>query len=221
MPGYYNKKKRFSNYTRKPKRNNFKMYQNVVVKNEELKYLDVNFTSQDPTTTGTVYQINNIAEGSEFNQRDGRNIRIKYVDVKMWWDWPAAANAPTAPVSARCALVLDRQPNGTAATYGQIFDISVASPTFAMKNVADNQYRFKILKDDLMTFYTGYAQDPLLDYFIKIPFSKSPKDSIVRYPGTTATVPNTNALYIVTCSSELAPSQTTINGVVRVAYVDM
>ena len=99
------------------------------------------------------------------------------------------------------ALVLDRNPQGSAPTFSTIFDSSVSSNCFAMKNLAFNQDRFVILHEHIGVAVGntgGDGQQGCAKGYLNFGKLKV-EDQVVRYPGTIPSVPNTNGLFWSLC----------------------
>lgn len=193
----------------------------VVENSEEKKYFETAGSQADTTATGVIVPLNNIAEGNDFNQRDGRKVRNKYVEADVVMAISTAQAVAGTTRIGTWHLVLDRQPNGTAPTFGQIFDTTICEPWQAYKNVQQFAQRFKILKTERFVIGTAEAgQTYRLNAFINM-MNLSDVDQITHWPGSTGVVPNTNALYLVYVSDETAGSQCVISWATRVVYVDM
>jgi len=87
----------------------------------ELKAVDVISTANPPSQTiaeqiiaiaDVPYCLNDVINGTDFNQRIGRKIVIKSVDIKLQLR-PYTADAAKG-LFVRCLLVWDRTPNGVA-----------------------------------------------------------------------------------------------------------
>jgi len=99
----------------------------------ELKYIDV---ASFAATSGSTYVLNEIAEGSDYTERDGRAYNAKSVQIKGF-------SKPTANGSGskhRLLIVWDNAPNGAKASVSDILDANSGFP-----NVS-NSKRFTILK---------------------------------------------------------------------------
>lgn len=107
----------------------------------EKKVLDLAFAAYPCDTTGSVTLLNGIAAGDDFNQRDGRKIKITDVQIQ---GMVSATDASTDDTYCLVMLVYDKQPNEGLATIAQIF--SQANSTSFMN--LNNRERFKILSTD-------------------------------------------------------------------------
>lgn len=104
---------------------------------------------------GQLYIVNQVPQGTNYNQRVGNHIRAKYIRVQ-WICWvPTTTNTYD---DVRMMVVWDTQPNGgaSAVVYGfpstanTILD-SFAAPIIAYKNTGLAGDRFLILRDEKMT----------------------------------------------------------------------
>jgi len=108
--------------------------------------------ANNSAATATVISLNDVNEGSGFYNRIGRTICLKSltIDYRIYPN-SVATNPPTLVHYIRCMLVYDSQPNGSLATFANIFQNisasgSVVNHGTAFPNV-DNKDRFKILYD--------------------------------------------------------------------------
>ena len=111
----------------------------------EPKYMETGLSVTSLTSTPQVFALSDIAQGDNYTQRNGNLVQSKYLQ----YEYSCNQVAGTLPINFKMALVLDRQPNGVAPTFAQVFDTSVSQLVFTMKNIAAFQERFKILKEDI------------------------------------------------------------------------
>lgn len=105
----------------------------------ELKSLDV---SGSPVldTTGEVVLLNGLAPGSGINQRIGRQVHLKSVELHC----TAQATAGTGvDQAARIMVVYDSQTNATALTIAQVLETALHNQFYNL----ENRNRFQILMD--------------------------------------------------------------------------
>jgi len=205
----------------KPRQSITTLVRRTLENSEEKKYNEVAGSGVDMPNTGTVAVINEIGEGTDFNQRVGRKVRNKYLYYDISVQPSTAIAVAGTSLNATWHLVWDRTPSGSSAAYGNIFDTTVISPTQAFKNVGTFQDRFKILKTE--TFLTGTAVNGL-GYRRQgwIPFEKAEsRDQMTQFASSAVAVPNTGALYLCFASTEGAANQMMINYGIRIVYVDM
>lgn len=181
-----------------------------LIGNQETKYVENYSIGTDMASA--VAPINNIAEGSDVNNRIGRKVKGKYIQVDVMINIANYGNT-YSPVGWIWHIVQDRQPNGTAATYTTIFDTTTLQQ-YPFKNLANYAERFNILKTETgFISPTNNANTGLgmcsnnLHVRAYIPFKE-----IVQFGGTTSSVPTTNAIYLVWSSDE------TVSGGVQIQY---
>lgn len=110
----------------------------------------------DPSATS---MISTPAQGDGEQNRDGKQIVAKYVEIKGYITEPASANQTTGigPRAAMIALVLDKQSNGAQAQSESVFKnlaATAAAAPLALRNL-ENSSRFRILKQEYFTFEEG------------------------------------------------------------------
>lgn len=107
------------------------------------------FYSATNLTTSFEQLLSGIAQGADYNQRVGNVIRLSSLEISVFASSHASATIPTA---IRWALVVDRQCNGNALTYSQVFDTlgGAIDPIFALRNTQDWEDRFLVLCEERM-----------------------------------------------------------------------
>lgn len=165
-------------------------------KQAESKEITTYFNT-NTNTTGTVYVLNSVAEGTDYNNRIGRKIR----SLQIQCDWTIyTTNTTFIPDSGFVALVLDKQPDGTGTGFGNIFDTSANNAGQAFRNTYQYPDRFKVM---WIEHFAISSAGPACQKFRK--FHKVREDmQDVSFPGSTATSPNTNAWYV--CFGSVNPS---------------
>lgn len=134
-------------------------------------------------------QLNSIAEGSDYNNRVGREIFMQSVDLDYYLFQPATT---TNQDFGHVSLVYDAQPNGVGAIGSDIF--ATAYPVgMSFMNTPVNPDRFKILWQRTYYFQsTVNSGGQRVRTNIKIPA----KYGKVGYYSSTATIPSTGALIL-------------------------
>lgn len=167
----------------------------------ELKVLDVAPTSVNMSTGMSFALLNGIAQGDDYNTRDGRKINMKSIHLIMTLrnrnDVTGATYAQGDMV--RVVLFMDRQANGVDPTAVQLYDTDSLHSQLKL----DNRERFTILKEWKLTLNgmanTG-ASGTLVAGAPKTYFLKKylRLNTDVVYQGTGATIASiaTNSLYI-------------------------
>lgn len=185
----------------------------------EQKYIDTVQTTTDYNSTypsGLAYSLCQLAEGNDFNNRQGRAVKMKYVMVDLFCFMDAGAS-PTTAIPFTVHIVLDKQPNSATATYGNIMDLTVTTNGFqAFKNIATNSERFRILKTIGSTIDLN-AHGPYRErFFVRIP----EEFSVARYAGTTASVPQVNNILLALSASATTVGDGYYSFSTRVVYTD-
>lgn len=92
-----------------------------------------------------------IGSGDTIDTRDGRVVLIRSVHVNGVIEFLQDINGPPRVENFRMALVLDRQPNGTAPNFADIFqNLTGASSGLGAINEPSNlnyRHRFRVIKD--------------------------------------------------------------------------
>lgn len=161
----------------------------------EIKRVNV-YQAQTQLITNSQNLLNGISQGDGSDNRDGKKICMKGLVINVACA-PAASTA--VPTYGFWAVVLDRQPNGSALTLSTVYDTTAITDAMLATRNVDYLKRYKVLmrKD----FVIGTIDDgcyPKWEEYIDL--SKLPEtDKIVRYLGTGATVASiaTNSLYLI------------------------
>lgn len=173
----------------------------------EKKFVDTNVNT-DVTTTATITPINLLATGTDANNRVGRKIELKSVQVRSFFSLEA-----NTINGIRCMLVYDRQPNGAAPVIGDI--LATASVTGLLN--MDNRDRFLILYDEEIALDAGQAQCRFNKVYKKL------KLETVFNSTTTATasaVASGMLLYVTIGSTAADVSDVDQNTNIRVRFID-
>lgn len=194
-----------------------KVIDQEITKHSDVKELST-YASAASTTSGTVVVLNSIAEGDEYNQRTGRKIVTKDIDI-MYRYYSAAANGPG---SGQVCLVYDRQPDGATPSYGTIFDTNNSlNAGLVFRNTIGYAERFKIYKFDQLPESRGSA-DPTNGWLDRVRHFVVPKDEhrVTRYGLSTASTPNTGAWYFTYADTANSTTNATINYGIKYRYTD-
>lgn len=177
----------------------------------EKKFLDtyLNVASIN-TTTPTFLLCNGVGAGTGFNERVGRKIKIKSIQLNS-----VTIVGTAAPARLRLMLVLDRQSNGSTPSIGNILDnTTILVNSKAFMNL-DNRARFSVIWDKKFTLDT--VMKTQIDHSV---FKKKLID--VTYSGTTNGIGSisTNSIWFVAVSDQGATNAPTLVGGVRIRYTD-
>lgn len=169
----------------------------------EFKSIDENVAGINIDTTGALTLLNGCARGSDIDEREGREIMMKSIQMRGLINCNANA---VNDQWARILIVYDRQTNGTVPTPADILN-PASIP--GMRNL-ENRKRFKILMDKtytLNTNYTGAAtvydatnNHHFIEYYRKL---EHPVTFNSGSAGTVADI-STGSLYMLTLGSVVA-----------------
>lgn len=184
----------------------------------EKKVLDTAYATYVCDTTGSVTLLTGIAQGDDFNQRDGRKIKITDVMIQ---GCVSAVDSVTDDVYCTVMLIYDRQSNQGAPTIADIF--SAANSTAFMN--LNNRERFKILSTDRVclsrnnataTTAVGSCNQSIINRYIKT-------DLVTIFDGTGGAVTDitTGAVFLVTLGDVAAGSGGAYFASARVRFVDL
>lgn len=155
--------------------------------------------------TGGVVMLNSMASGAGSNARVGLSVVIKNCSYRFELDL-----GPTpVPTSGRVMLVWDKQPNGAAATYTQIF----TTPNYLSFGLNQNFDRFVILRNQQFSLSPNGNQSLFFEGFAKVN---------MKTTYGPAAIPNSGALLAIFIADQaVAANAPLISGTWRVRYVDV
>ncbi len=174
--------------------------------NTEFKVLDTPLNGA-VTSTMIVQLLNGMIIGDDFDERDGRMIRIKSVLIKFKW----FQNQSAVDTAFRVMVIIDKQPNGVLLTVAEIL---LSSSMHGMKNL-DNRKRLVILMDKVFTMSITGKQNGFYKWYKKLDM-KTVYDASVAGDITDI---STNALYICFMSDE-PTNAPTIHRTMRIRFID-
>lgn len=171
---------------------------------------------QITTPTSLVVLINGVATGTDTTNRIGRKVTSQYIEIKVCIQ---CGISNTLGDCGFWAIVLDRQSDGAAPAFSDIFDTStaIATPGLAPRNTVLNAERFLILAIEQWAVAIGQQTPPYYcQRFIDLRRLSHP-DSTTNFNGTGATVSSigTGGIFFVAAST-LATN--TANFPTRVAF---
>lgn len=127
-------------------------WKNLIPLSTEKKYIDVvPFFQQLSTTNPVIVPLNLCAEGTDYDQRIGRKINVKSIELKMnmfaaWAHFSDLGHFFLGlPCMVKISIIFDSQTNGTLPNIFDIYryyTVEYANLTFLN---ADNRSRFKVL----------------------------------------------------------------------------
>ncbi len=113
--------------------------------NVEKKWHDVDGFNINASQSGTIIQLTNVAQGDTSQTRDGDQLKILSLQLKLFGVRDSVANASLM----RVMIVQDSQTNGAIYALSDLLeDASVSNNMLSPANL-DNKYRFKIWYDRL------------------------------------------------------------------------
>lgn len=145
------------------------------------------------TTVGTTPVINEltaIAQGDDYNGREGRSILAKSLYLRGYIQKNASATISVM----RMIVVMDTMNQGTAPTWGDVFNSTDVSSPLSPTNSGGALGRFKILYDKL---YRLTADTPTANLYVYRKLHHH-----IKYEGTASTDTVRNAIYILSLSTE-------------------
>lgn len=179
---------------------------------QEFKAVDIDNGSSVCDSTGAVTLINGVALGTDIDDRIGRQVMLRSVEMKGYV-YPTAGTG--VDQIHRVLLVYDRQCNGVAPA---ITDILKAVSTTAVRNL-NNRKRFKILMDKVFPVSASGEANSIHTYtfYRKL---RHPMEFNAGNAGTVADIQN-GGLFVVTLGTS-APGATAggSNWTTRVRYND-
>lgn len=177
----------------------------------EFKSVDTNVnTAAD--TTGGVTLLNGMARGDDINQRQGRQVTLRSIELRL-----LSRVAPGTGIDQRhrILIVYDRQTNGAAPA---ITDILSSANVLYPRNL-ENRQRFRILFDRLHTLNASGepGSGRIFKWYRRL---NHPVTFNAGAAGTVADI-QTGSLYAIVFGTE-APGGTAgiVSGIVRVRYSD-
>lgn len=164
----------------------------------EVKNVDTNFLDVQPSSTGAVTLLNGMVQGTSTVTRIGQKIEMTSCQIKFGWYSNTISNTTTPGFDlVQMSLVYDKQSNGAAPSWSDIFTDSTAINAPCGARNVNNLDRFVVLK----TFHSVITSGgPTGEYFE----GYVPMKHDVRYnTGTAGTVADiqSGALYLAYSST--------------------
>jgi len=186
----------------------------------EKKVIGTNVQHTGLVNTGVITLINGVAQGDDFNQREGRQITVKSVQVRGFFDRIALTDQQAA--HCRLLVLMDQQANGAAPTMADILEQATEPLSFMNLN---NRERFKVLADvqtilGLQDATNGWStttqgDNAYFDIWKPVSFNTT-------FGGTGATAASIqkNAIYVVVMSDDVVNTISRCNWTARVRFTD-
>ncbi len=174
--------------------------------NTEFKKIDVT-DAATVSTTASIVVINPSVVGDDFDNRDGRKIRIKSVQLTL----TAAIGVTTTFTFVRVLIVIDKQPNEIQLVITDLLDFANIT---SHRNL-DGRKRFAILFDQILELNQEGKRTAVIKWYKKLDMITIYDDSNA---GTIVDI-TSNALYLIISSDEttLVPF---ITRTTRVRFID-
>lgn len=165
-----------------------------------------------PIDTGTLTLLNGLAQGLDVNQRIGRQVAWRSLQIRCAVDCECTDN-----VHLRVMIVKDRQADATAPTLDGILDNTLGRGYVNCMRNLNNRMRFQILQDKTYSFSPSGSTSKEIKLYKKM-FIKT------QYTDSAATIASiaTNSLYIVAVSDDPSGEPACgCYGSIRLRYTDM
>lgn len=193
----------------------------------EKKWLDTAATSSAVSNTGTIVSnsINLLTAGTGESQIIGRKVVVKAIQLQGDVSVPSQSDATLGNLGPDgymdIYIVLDKQANGAAATFGNLFE---SADVRGFKNL-ENSQRFRVLKairvkydrevnHDGTNYFQGQAIVPFDDVYLNVDIPLE----FGATPSGVITDVRSNNVFIAAVRT--AGSASTLNWRARIRYVD-
>lgn len=181
------------------------------VVNVEKKFIDNSVTAA-VSNTAQITLINGVATGTDNTERTGDSIKMSGIRLNGYY----TLNASATNDLIRVAIIMDRQVNGSAPSYTDIYESTGGVVAQRNKNTVD---RFVVLKDYQLQLSTAGDTIKKIDCYIKL--ASGGKDVHTKYNGNTNGIASvyTNAVYLVVLGTQ--PTNTSTQSIItRVRFID-
>lgn len=168
----------------------------------EEKFIDSGQTGLGtPSASGSVQYVSGVATGTDYNNRIGRSIYYKRLELKVFLEPKITASSPTGDI-IRTVVVLDRQPNGSNPAAADILQNNNYTEPYQV----NNRDRFEVLYDKfLVCEANAYAASALTVGDPKFHYLECviPINQRAIFSGTTAAVASVSsgAIFILFISA--------------------
>lgn len=171
-----------------------------------------NFDNSDTTaasTTPLVFRVTGMAQGDDYNQRNGRSIKV--TGFQFTNRLTASASA-TVPSNVRTIVVQDNQPSATAPTFAEIYSSAGSDDLTALRNRATDRGRFKVLYDRTVSFSPNGHESMIISKYFKI-------NTHIRYDGAAANNDAKGKIFFIQLSNQSVNTVTSTKEF-RLTYID-
>lgn len=173
----------------------------------EYKAIDVSNPNAQVTNAGGVVLLNGCARGDDIGERDGRQITLRSVDIRMELQPIGTA---TSPHAIRIIVFVDKQANGTAPTPANVLTLTGSAEATVSAQNLEYRNRFWILSDKVYTFGCEYGGAAVgVEKLVATRFWRSLNIKTTFNSGTAGTVADiaTNSLYLLAISDTATAAQ--------------
>lgn len=165
------------------------------------------------TTYGNAWSlnlINGVSRGDDYDDRDGRQIKVKSIQCS----WNVIRNASaTADQMVRIIVFIWRSPDGVAPTIDDVLQPG-ATAMVRIRSLNDRK-NTRILYDKVVNLSTGNMTNVVLRYYKKIDLTTIFNENTAGNIGDI----DTNAIYVAIVSSDNT-NQPSVNWTSRVRFID-
>ena len=173
----------------------------------EYKAIDVSNPNAQVTNAGGVVLLNGCARGDDIGERDGRQITMRSVDIRMEIQPVGTA---TSAHSLRVIIFVDKQANGTAPTPANVLAVTGSAEATVSAHNLEYRNRFWILSDKVYGFGCDYGGAGVgVQRLVATRFWRSFAVKTTFNSGTAGTVADiaTNSLYLLAISDTATAAQ--------------
>lgn len=187
----------------------------------EYKFIDTPTADNIIIDTGEVLQdsVVEVDQGTGEEQRIGRKITVKKISMRLKIELPTTSNPNSSSDITRIVIVQDRQCNGTALTWTDVFE---DANVFSFMNLS-NKNRFRILFDKAYATNSSAGSfdgtnDQFGSFYISDQWHKK-LNIPIEYSGTGSAIADitSNNIALIACSENAVAR---FEGNIRVRYTD-
>lgn len=175
--------------------------------NVEFKTID-STSSATYGTTPTIFCLNAVALGDDYNNRDGRQIRLKSCAMNMDF---IANPAATTDTQLRVVLFIAKSPEGANPGFADVFD---TANLYSQRNLT-NRKEYVILFDKVITLSPESVEKKFFKYYKKM----NMKTVFNSTSSATVAAVEANGLFLYMFSSD-STNPPTVNFTHRCRFID-
>lgn len=178
--------------------------------NSEFKAIDTTFVGQNISNLGTVYLLNGCQKGTNYDQRDGRSLKVK----SLWCSSACVRNVTTGPSIVRLIWFVDKQPSGATPA---VTDVLASASIYAPRNLS-NKKRFFVLKEKILSVSSTGGKEKV----IHKPVYKALDMHTAYDNGNAGTIADisSNAIFLLAISDQATSNYPLISFYNRIRFVD-